>query len=351
MPRDPYDSLCTTYNPSRCSITGEMILRNHDGSELIKLISNSEGSRSARIVGNLKTTKSNAINKSYSYESLDDTGEFKSFFIELETAIQKEKQSHFNKLNDTLYYRTRTSAKLIEDSVIVFTEQYNYSIPELNEYYVLTRCSDRYKLYVYNRSAFMAWYLSEDKYKGFFKSLAPTPKETYDSLEQLQGLIDGISKRIRPSKFYFGTDATELEEKMYESISTSSSKESPSKLYAEKEHLQIRLRAFKRLMEDVDALYHKLQNREEFIQNFKNIYEKPEDVLTHYSLESDFDCKYDDENGDISECLSSRQYHLPDGTEVTITLDDILRAFELGFSDIHEICRIKAKFGSIEAVL
>ena len=44
-------------------------------------------------------------------------------------------------------------------------------------------------------------------------------------------------------------------------------------------------------------------------------------------------------------------FTMEDGTTVTITLDDLKRAFELGCDDIGQICRIKKNKGSIEAVL
>lgn len=68
-------------------------------------------------------------------------------------------------------------------------------------------------------------------------------------------------------------------------------------------------------------------------------------------MEEDFECVYDEEYGEIYDFLKSKDYILSDESTITITLDDIFRAFELGFKGIEEIRRIKAKFGSIDAVL
>ena len=305
---DQYNSLCTTYDPFRCKSTGDMILGDPKRKKYIHLIADTEGYRSARIIQDDILPKS--------FDSLEETGDYKNYFIELENAIRLEKQRLLCILNDTKNYRSRTSARLIDDAITVFTEQFNYTIPELNEYYVVSLCSGRYRLYVYDRSAFMSWYLSEKSFKTCFGDEIPVAKETYDSLEDLQKLIDESDKR---SDSYI--------------------------------HYRMRQRAFKKMIPDVDSLYQEIKDRKEFIQNLEYIFDNPADVLRYYELCEDFECKYDDEHGEICDCLDSKLYPLPDGTEIHITMDDIYKAFEFGFSDIQEICRIKSKYGSIEAVL
>lgn len=305
---DQYNSLCTTYDPFRCKSIGDMILGDPKRKKYIHLIADTEGYRSAQILHDEVLP--------HSYTSLEETGDYKNYFIELENAISLEKQRLLNILNDTKNYGVRTSARLIGDTITVFTEQFNYTVPELNEYYIVSFSSGHYKLYVYDSSAFMSWYLSEKTYKTHFGAERPVAKETYDSLEGLQNLINNTDKR---KDSYI--------------------------------HYRMRQSAFKKLIPTVDSLYQKIKNRQEFIQNLGYIFENPADVLRYYEITKDFECKYDDEYGEICDCLKSKLYPLPDGTEIQITLDDIYNAFEFGFPDIHEICRIKSKYGSIEAVL
>lgn len=113
----------------------------------------------------------------------------------------------------------------------------------------------------------------------------------------------------------------------------------------------MRRNAFKRLIPDVDDLLQKIKDEKEFIQNLDYIFDPPIDVLRYYELEEDFECKYDEEYGEICDCLDFKTYSLPDGTEIVITLDDIYKAFKLGFPGIEDICRIKAQYGSVESVL
>jgi hypothetical protein len=41
-------------------------------------------------------------------------------------------------------------------------------------------------------------------------------------------------------------------------------------------------------------------------------------------------------------------FQLKDGTTVEISINDLLKAFELGFNDIEEICQVKRDRGKIE---
>ena len=252
-----------------------MILGDPRRKKYIHLIANTDGYRSAKVIKDEPWPTP--------FESLDDTGDYKNYFIELENAISIEKHRLLDILNDTRNYQKRTSAIFSGDSICIFTEQFNYVVPELNEYYVLTLSAGHYKLYVYDQSAFMF-------------------------------LI------------------------------------SASKNSDESTHFRIRRNAFRRLMPDVDDLYQKIKEGKEFIQNLDQIFGNAAEVLCYYGLERDFECKYD-ECDEICGSLDSKTYSLPDGSEITITLEDIYKAFEFGLPDIETICRIKAKYGSIDAVL
>lgn len=314
---DQYNSLCTIYDPSRCKITGEMLIFDIKKMKHTLLTASSDSYRNTKTVGKEMPKETDESIDSIIgklYKSLEETGDYKSLFIELDNAINTEKRRHLEILNDSKNYQSRISAKLINDSITVFIEQYNYTIPELNEYYLLTRSAKQYRLYVYNRSSFMAWYLSDAKYKAFFGVDAPEPKEYYDSLEEIQELIDKTENNNERIRYV------------------------------------MRQNAFKRLKPEVDKLYQELKARVVFIQNLEYIFENPVEVLSYYKLETDYDVVLDD-YGNICDYRSSKEYSLSDGTVITISIDDIYRAFEYGLPDIQEICRIKAKYGSIEAAL
>lgn len=304
---DQYNSLCTTYDPYRCKSVGDMILSDVRSGKIVRLVSRTDGYMSAQSYD----TDMLPIE----FKSVSETGEYKEYFAELKNAVYKERRRLLDILNDTKNYRRRVSAKLISDSVRVFAEEFNFIIPEMNEYYVLVYASGEYKLYVYERSMFMAYYLSKDAYDSFYGSNDVKEKEVYESLEQLEDLMKGVNGNSE-------------------------------------EGIRFRMRknAFIKMKSDVDELYRKIKSREEFIQNRAYIFDNSYDVLRYYKLEDAFGCVYD-EFGDITDSKVEVEFLVQDGTSVTVTLEDIFRAFELGFDGIDEICRIKHKYGSIEAVL
>ena len=81
------------------------------------------------------------------------------------------------------------------------------------------------------------------------------------------------------------------------------------------------------------------------------IWEIPWDVCKSYGLEKEFDCICDNEYGDI--ILGKEEANLTDenGQSVTISFQELKRAFELGFTNSDQICRVKSSKGSIEEVL
>ncbi|MDD3139245.1 MAG: hypothetical protein PHX08_09775 [Lachnospiraceae bacterium] len=305
---DPHNSLSTKYDPFNCRCTGEMILSDSKIKKYIHLIASTDGYMSSQIY--------KVEDFPNSYKTLEDTGNYKNYFIELINAVNVEKRRLLSILNDTKNYQHRTSARLIGDSICIFTEQFNYSIPEMNEYYILTLSDGKYKLHVFDRSAFMQFYLSSDAFNRYYGTDELTAKETYDSIEQLDALIQKADKYSDKTVIY-----------------------------------RMRKNALTKLQPYVDNLYSVLKDGKEFIQNLEYIYENPTDTLRYYKLEKDYECVYDDEYGEICDSLREKNYKLPDGTEIAITLNDIFTAFKLGFPNIEEICRIKAKYGSIEAVL
>lgn len=302
---DQYNSLSTRYDPFNCRCTGDMILGDPKRKKYIHLVASTDGYLSSQIykIDDFPT----------SYKSLEDTGDFKDYFIELINAVNVEKRRLLGILDDTKNYQHRTSARLIGDSICIFTEEFNYSIPEMNEYYLLLLVSGKYQLKVFDRSAFMHYYLSEEKFSQFYGSKNLEPKEIYDSIEQLDELIEKSDKYSEESVKY-----------------------------------RMRKRAFIRLQPHVDELYAALKNNQEYINNLEYIYDNPADTLRYYKIEDDFECIYD-EYGEICDSLKEKIYTQADGKAVTITLDDIFAAFKFGFPSIEEIRRIKADYGSISA--
>lgn len=304
---DPYDSLSTIYDPGMYRCIGDMYIENEKEIKGVHLIATSEGGLSAQIYG-----------KDYSietYHSLDETGLFKGYFIELQNTIAVEKKRLLSIVNDTRNYKERLSAKLIDGYVCVFAEEFNYALPEMHEYYVLKYAAGKYQLAVYNQSAFMYYYLSESEYTNNFGRNTPQAVEIYDSIDQLDGLLENCKPHDKNAIRY-----------------------------------RMRKNAFKRIQTKVDNLYQDLKEEKVFIRNLDNIFENPADVFRYYEIEEDFKCTYDEEYGEISDYADEAEFQI-EGKSVRISAKEVFEAFKLGFDSIVDICKIKEKNGSIDSVL
>ena len=306
---DMYNSLCTTYDPANCKCMGKMLLENTESDTRIMLIIDRDEKLYSYVNDDLDSYKE--------YDTLDDTGDYKGLFVQLNNVIEREHNHLWETLNDTKNYQERTSARLIGNHITIFSEEYNYTVPELNEYYVMTLSAGNYKLGIFHESDFMYLYLPWDEYKKYYSTHIPEAVASYDSEKLIQEMLESSDPRSENAL-----------------------------------KLRLRLKAFGYLKGKVDSLYDKLKNHTKFIRNHEYIYEFPSAVFEYYDLVDDYHCIYDDENPDIiTDHDKSKEYTLPDGSTVEIMFDDIKRAFELGFDNIEQICQIKAEYGSIDAVL
>lgn len=312
MHGDMYDSLCTEYEPSEYNCTGIMYLENTVNGIRLRLTA-SENIYS----GIKKYTMENArrIEDYKEYNSLDTTGDFEPFFISLDNARTREKRKIFRILNDTRNYHIRRSARIINDYICTFAEEYNYAVPELNEFFVLQYTEGHYKFSVFRESEFMHLYLTADEYKKYYGKYKSACKVSYSSLKEIENRLETVDNRS--------------EEHML---------------------LELYIRSFKKLKKYIDELYDKIRNRKAFIRNLDYIYDRRVDVLRYYNIEKTFECKYDDQD-EISECLDAVMYRDDNGDSIEITRKDIEQAFELGYEDIDQIIRIKMRTGSILSVL
>ena len=115
--------------------------------------------------------------------------------------------------------------------------------------------------------------------------------------------------------------------------------------------MSYRKSAFDQYSKIVNDALGKIKNRTLFIRNFEMIWDNPGDVCKYYGLEKEFDCTRDYEYGEI--ILGKEEANLTDknGQSVTISFQELKRAFELGFTNSDQICRVKISKGSIEDVL
>lgn len=303
---DPYDSLSSKYTPTIYRVIGDMMIENVETHSRALLTADTNG------YYHVQTSKDDIVGKSF--KKLELTGEFKTSFIELKNALTQEHHRLLSVLNDTKNYKFRSSARVIADSLCIFIEEFNYSLPELNEYYVLLYSSGNFSLKVYDRSAFMYYYLPENQYSDYYEQF-PIEKESYTSIDELTSLID--------------------DERTH---------------YDDKIRLRMRKRAFERLKPEIITLHKQIKDQTVFINNLDYIFKLPLEVLRYYNLEREYECTYN-EMDDINNADQSHDFLLSDGTPIKITLDDIFTAFKFGLETIDDIIRIKAKYGEIKKLI
>ena len=309
---DQYNSLSTEYGFERYECRADMLLENKKNKRRYYLGASACGACWLEEFD----VKMKDVLSYKEYKSAEESGEFKEYFCELVRCAKKEQQYMDNILNDTRNYGERISAKLEEDSICVFFEKYNYQIPERNEYYLMEYKAGKCCLFVYDKSVFMKRYLSDEKYNIHYGRCNANALEVYDSVEKIETLLE--------SKKKFSDEATIL---------------------------QCRKKAYLKMSEEVLKCLNALKTREVFIQNFEWAFENEDEVLRCYKIEKNFECTYEEEAGIICRGVNAIEKNCAMGTKVSVSFDEIKRAFELGYSDIEQICRIKLQKGSIEAVL
>ena len=244
-----------------------------------------------------------------SYKSIEDTGIFKDYYLELESTAKREFKRMLSVLNDTKNYQTRICAGVSKDALHVFAETYNYVVPELNEYYMFEYKSGSYILSVYPTSEFMRRYLSPQDYVSNYGNASSLPIVQYNSLEEI-------------------TSSKDISEY----------------------HLRSRFLHFMKLKKQIDDLICDIKEKKRYIRRLEHIYDDRDRVCEFFHVENEYDCIIDD-MGMMFAKNHAVDFSFKDCGTVSITLDDLYVAFELGFNNMNEICRVKKNLGSIEKIL
>ena len=302
---DPYNSMATQYYPgNRCVAAAFLEDKEH---KKYLLEAYSDGTYSI-------STKEESLPSFF--KELDPADPFYIFFSELAILVQKEKQRIDDICNDSKNYRSRISANIHNDRIHVFYEEFNYSMPERNEYLLMEYVDGHYALSIAYKSMFMQEYMSEEDYYRHYHTHDRIRRKTYTSVEEIE---DHLGKA---GSSYF-----------YPNL------------------VRYRKNAFKRLQKKVAEKLEAIKRKEEFIRDSSSIWDNTYEVLRYYKLEEKYKCIYDPEYGEIISASDSADFTLEGGNIITLTISDLITAFDLGIDSIQDICRIKSKTGSLDSVL
>ncbi len=302
---DQYDSLDTEYNINRYRCVAEMWLGDREQRRVYHLSADAHN-------GYFIEEHGAAGLEIKSCKSSDDSGIFKDYFLELEAMANHELKKMLCILNDTKNYQTRISAGIGDDVFHVYAETYNYTVPELNEYYLFEYKNGSPLFSVFKNSEFMHCHLGTDEYTRIYGKRQNSLTAQYNSIEQLLSDHDQVN--------------TDL--------------------------LRCRSHYFKKLQNQADALISDIKAGKKHIRHLDYIYDDRDRVCTFFDVEEEFECVLDGEYGDMMYAgKRSADFRFDDCGVVSITIEDLYKAFELGFNNIREICRVKKKLGSIEAII
>lgn len=307
---DPYDSLETVYDFSRYHCYAKMRLFDEE--------SECNYCLSASPTGNyiLEKYSKGADADIISFKKAEDSGKFADYFMELQGMAKSEQRRMEGYLNDTKNYYERIGAGIHNGRIHIFYETYNYSVPELNEYYLFEYIDGVYRLTVSNRSMFMQKYLSESKYAEHYGIQAQEKIQQYDSIEEIESILNDPENQHQSGI------------------------------------LNLRKFAYKTLKPKVEECLEKIRQKKAYVRRLDYIWDDRDRVCEFFGVTEEFKCTLDDEYGDImSAGVKFALFQTKDGSNVEITLQDLYTAFELGFQSIVEICQVKQEAGSIESVL
>lgn len=302
---DKYDSLETEYIYKTNRITAQMeLLCKADGTKYY-LRCNYEISydikNSNKLKGEFNYQYVRENSEPVAVMNINESGHLKPFFLKLKYQIKCEKSRILDVLNDTRNYYERVSAKVISNELHVFYETYNYTVPELGEYYLMDYVNGKYTLYVSHESRFMRFYLSEKEYHDLFGKSSDKYEECYSSEVE-------IISEAAPRRPYRG------------------------------EMIRLRSRAFRDAQDKINALIDKLRSGQVHIRNFVMIYDFDYEVLSYYKVEEAFQCTYHPEYDVIDGIgIDKITVTLPEGIQADLSFEDLCEGFKLGLSTIEEV--------------
>lgn len=305
---DQHNSLETMYTFEKYLYSASLWLEDNLTRELYKLTTNSD---ETFFVDYVSTNE-----RFVQINTIEESGEFADYFVELQSMIRSEQSRIESYLNDTKNYYKRIGAKTRNGKVHIFMETFNYIVPERNEYYLFEYIDGSYRISVSHQSLFMKKYLSEKEYEQHYGKKASKQFEIYNSLDEIEKLYS--TKRVSDDNRYI---------------------------------LKSRIDAYKKMKYDIDKCLEQLRNRQLYIRDLEHIYEDKDRVCEFYDLTKEFKCTTD-ESGDVMIAgVNSVMITTRDNQTVSLSIFDLYRAFELGFNDVDEICLVKKSQDSVEAIL
>ncbi|MBR3420013.1 MAG: hypothetical protein IKG82_15105 [Oscillospiraceae bacterium] len=254
----------------------------------------------------------------HEFDRMDAAGEFRECFLEIEKKEHEEKKRLYERVNDTRNYGKRMSAGVIENELHVFCETYNSDIPELSEYYLMDYCCGEYTLYVLNRSCFMQMYLTGAQYEQVYGK-QPAFRMLHLTKIRDEAFAARAGNQTDPVHDQYSSEE-EIEDSAYEARDIGT-----FETYGENALTALRLKAYRQMKSEINALIEKLKNGTAHICSRELL-------------------------GEQSDSLIAAYFGLPDLEEngAEYTPEQFRDAFELGLRMVDEIGAFLQTNGSLK---
>lgn len=276
---DQFNSLMTEFSPDRYRVVAKMGLTDLMTGQDFELIAEPAGILS-RV--DYPIIAPECI---HTYNSLGETGDLRSLFESIQSYARQELAKRAKLLKNSRNYRDRISARVIDNSLHIFTETYNYGIPELQEYFLMDYADGKFSFTVSDKSRFMELYLSQQEYSKYYGLPSSRTILSFASEGEVKEAVDN------------------------------------EKDVAKRMVMKQRLQAYQR-MHKLIIVFAKRLNKDVFIVNPDIIVDNDIDLFEYYGVTEE--------------------------TFIGLVDDDLYKGFILGLQSLAEIDAFKAKYGSLE---
>ncbi len=254
---------------------------------------------------------------------------YHELFEELDAAEEKERRRIWSMLLDSRNTGKRISAKIIDNKLHIFTETYNYDMPELGEYYLMDYCDGVYSFSVSDVSRFMTLYLLREKYLQYYGEYSELNTQQYTSVEEIAAHENDYAE----------------------------------KRYYEREMItKHRMNAFQQMQSEIDDLRRKLKRGKAQIRS-RELFEFGEyamkfvaafKLIELYKAKTEFCCEDLETLSWEGMCVGyymrskkRAEFRLSDGRTVKLNRNDLYNGYELGLITIEEIGQFLLKYGKL----
>lgn len=302
-----YDSLETLFDIDYYHIKASAILKNNSINNLMKL----------ELYNGTVTLSNNTDSSVKYYKDYRDLNVYSDVLDDLNRMIKSKRKEIFLQLDDSKNYNKRISARYTGFSIQVFSEAFNFIIPEKNEYFFVEYFEHKFHFYITNRSQFMH-YQSKDNFNKYIKKYDPLIQHEFNSIEEIQSyFVENPSSAIST---YFDKKIVSTFEELYNEAINLLMQIKQNNIYIRNPEIYDGPNSFYNMCK-----YFGLENNFEFVVQKGLDYPEPIYKNNKNYIEANY--------------LNSK---------IMITQEDIYNAFIYGLNTVEDICSIKSKSGTIQ---